>query len=98
MRVSKSGVAVSDSGKGIHRDKLSNITKSYEKGDDSKGFGLGLAIVERLCSKLDWHLEIESAPGQGTPAKLVVPQPHRNKLTEGQRHKYFILLISPTFL
>ena len=69
--VSETGVEITDTGKGIPYDKLRNIKKSYEKGDNSKGFGLGLAIVERLCAKLNWQLEIDSTPGQGTRAKLV---------------------------
>ena len=92
--VSETSVEIIDTGKGIPRHKLSNITKSYEKGDDSKGFGLGLAIVERLCRKLHWQLEVASTPGQGTKARLVIPQQdsdkvswQSDKVTEWQSYK-----------
>ncbi|MGH6623265.1 MAG: sensor histidine kinase [Burkholderiaceae bacterium] len=38
------------------------------------GEGIGLSIVKRLCELLDSSLEMESAPGQGTVVRVVLPR------------------------
>jgi CheY-like chemotaxis protein len=41
--------------------------------DRTKGMGLGLSIVQRLCRLLDIGLELQSAPKQGTRFELTLP-------------------------
>jgi CheY-like chemotaxis protein len=41
--------------------------------DRTKGLGLGLSIVKRLCTMLGIQLELQSAEGQGTCVTLKVP-------------------------
>ncbi|MBT8078014.1 MAG: response regulator [Gammaproteobacteria bacterium] len=68
---SKVHVTVRDTGSGIPAAEQQNIFEEfYQLGnperDRSKGLGLGLSIVQRLCRLLDHELDIRSAPGRGT--------------------------------
>jgi signal transduction histidine kinase len=38
------------------------------------GEGIGLSIVKRLCELLDASLELETAPGEGTTFRVVLPR------------------------
>ncbi len=64
-------VLVSDTGVGIDGSELENITHPHVSGIGSKGFGLGLAIVQRLCDRFGWRFEIESEVDRGTTAQLI---------------------------
>jgi len=64
-------VLVSDSGAGIDDSELQNIMRPHVRGTCSKGFGLGLSIVRRLCNRLGWRFEIESESYHGTTAQLI---------------------------
>jgi signal transduction histidine kinase len=66
-------VEVSDTGVGIEEDDLNNITKPAFSSSESDGFGFGLDIVNRLCSRFGWQLKIESTPGQSTKTVLIFP-------------------------
>jgi two-component system, OmpR family, phosphate regulon sensor histidine kinase PhoR len=67
------GVAVSviDRGEGIAREHLPRLTERFYRVDSARsrelgGTGLGLAIVKHILSRHRGHLEIESAPGEGS--------------------------------
>jgi signal transduction histidine kinase len=64
-------VLVSDTGIGIAGSDLDNIRQPHVRGTDSKGFGLGLSIVSRLCDRFGWRFEIESEVNRGTTAQLI---------------------------
>lgn len=62
---------VGDTGVGIaHRHQRKIFEAFYQTGnperDRSRGFGLGLAIVERLCRAVGAQVEIASVVGRGT--------------------------------
>jgi signal transduction histidine kinase len=42
-------------------------------GEPSKGEGIGLSIVKRLCELLDASLELETEPGAGTTFRVIFP-------------------------
>lgn len=72
-------LSVIDTGPGIapqHQeqifDEFYRIRASYVT--ESKGFGLGLAIVARLCQRLAIELRLESLPGRGSCFELKLPQ------------------------
>lgn len=64
-------VVVSDTGEGIAQNDLSAVTQPHVSGSGSKGFGLGLTIVKRLCDRLNWQLQIQSKIDVGTTAELI---------------------------
>jgi signal transduction histidine kinase len=64
-------VEVADTGEGIPGNKLHQIMQPYEKSSRSPGFGLGLNIVQRLCDRFNWRLEIDSQEGRGTTVRWI---------------------------
>lgn len=67
-----------DTGIGIPKEAIEDVFFEYYQlnnpsRDRSNGLGLGLAIVRRLCELMDIPLEVESAEGQGTVFRLIVP-------------------------
>ncbi|WDP90226.1 MAG: HAMP domain-containing histidine kinase [Desulfobacter sp.] len=66
IRAEKNSLAVTDTGTGIAPEQMDTVTRSHIKGEESRGFGLGLSIVSRLCSRFGWELDIRSRPGEGT--------------------------------
>jgi len=76
--VDKDRVTISDTGKGMENSKLASVKQPHVRGDDSHGFGLGLAIVSRLCKRFGWQFDIDSELGKGTRVSLVFfPQEKR---------------------
>ncbi len=69
--VDRDHITVTDTGVGIDPDQISAITKPHIKGEKSDGFGLGLSIVERLCHRFGWELDIKSQPGEGTRISIL---------------------------
>ncbi len=81
------GVALEvwDTGLGIPADKLEMIFREFYQIDNperdrSRGLGMGLAIVQRLCKLLQHPLEVRSREGSGTVFRLVVPEGDANSL------------------
>lgn len=72
-------ISVTDSGCGIPLHEQQRVFEEfYQLGnperDRTRGFGLGLAIVQRLCDLLGHPLELRSEPGMGSEFSLVVPR------------------------
>ena len=64
-------LAVADTGIGIaeeNRDKIFDRFFTVDKSHDGKngGFGLGLAVVKKICRKSGWKLSVESKKGEGS--------------------------------
>lgn len=73
-------ISVSDSGIGMTPDQLETALEPFgqispSSDDDERGTGLGLPIVKRLIEMHGGSLEIDTAPNQGTTARLVLPAP-----------------------
>jgi signal transduction histidine kinase/CheY-like chemotaxis protein len=67
-----------DSGPGIPEDQRKNIFVEFyqlasAQGGHRSGLGLGLAIVERLCSLLGHRIEMTSVVGRGSRFSILVP-------------------------
>jgi signal transduction histidine kinase len=64
---------VQDSGPGIQADELPYVFERFYKSTDSGGMGLGLAIAKKLVEAHGGTISAESAPGQGTKMRVVLP-------------------------
>ena len=66
-------IAVEDTGTGIAPDEQERVKRRFVRlGSDRDGFGLGLAIVDQAVRAMDGELRIESEPGRGTKATIVL--------------------------
>jgi signal transduction histidine kinase len=63
-------IQVEDSGQGLQTHEIQQLFRPYVRGDDSKGAGLGLSLVQRLCKRQGWQIALASQPGGGTVARL----------------------------
>ncbi|QTL37710.1 sensor histidine kinase [Pseudoalteromonas viridis] len=54
-------ITVADTGQGIAPQQLKTLFEPGAKGPDSKGMGMGLSMVKRLCEKLDIELSVSSS-------------------------------------
>lgn len=70
ITVTPNYIQITNTGSEIPPEKLSTIKEPFQKGENSKGFGLGLAIVERLCNRFGFDLDINSDAESTTTVKL----------------------------
>ena len=82
-------VEVHDRGPGLtpaHAERAAE--RFFRSGDrDSEGFGLGLSIAREVAHALGGQLEIESRPGTGTTARLVLRRAAPGGAREDGRHE-----------
>jgi heavy metal sensor kinase len=69
---------VTDDGIGIPSEALAHVFKRFYRVDGSRsreqgGAGLGLSIVESICSAHGARVEVSSAPGQGSTFRVRAP-------------------------
>lgn len=69
---------VSDTGKGIPREKQARIFKRFAQEDDTisrryGGTGLGLAIVKSLLDLMGGSIRLDSTPGEGSCFEFTLP-------------------------
>ena len=64
---------VIDDGPGMDSGELERVMQPYEKGADSPGEGLGLAICRQLAAEHGFELQAASTPGRGSRFSLLVP-------------------------
>ncbi len=66
-------IEVRDTGPGIEDCDLDRIyDRFYRRSDGNSGFGLGLAIARQVAVALGGAIEVETEPGVGTTAKLLL--------------------------
>ncbi len=71
---------ISDNGIGIAKADLEKIFQPFFRSNhiasltEIKGVGIGLSIVQRLCSLLSIELNIVSKEGVGTKVNLIIPR------------------------
>jgi signal transduction histidine kinase/HAMP domain-containing protein len=72
---------VSDTGPGIAAGEHERIFDRFYRtnGRDAEGFGLGLSIVREAVTALGGTVEIQSAPGRGTRARMKIPSAARRQ-------------------
>ena len=65
--------AVSDDGPGIPVDQQDEIFGLFDTGRDSDGTGIGLAVCERIVTRHDGEIRVESPPSEGTTFYITLP-------------------------
>ncbi len=77
QRGDKLWIEVWDTGPGIPEDKFKEIFGEFKRlnngRQDSKGLGLGLAIVDRMARQMGHEVQVLSRTGRGTCFRLIVP-------------------------
>ncbi|MHB8108439.1 MAG: PAS domain-containing hybrid sensor histidine kinase/response regulator [Syntrophorhabdaceae bacterium] len=69
-------LCVSDTGKGIHREHISQVFDPYFTTKDfgpQKGMGLGLAVCYSIVKKHGGQIELESEINKGTTFRILLP-------------------------
>ncbi len=66
-------VAVSDTGPGIPKERLTAVFEKFESIDPRKGTGLGLALVKHIIAAHGGKVWAESEPGAGSKFIFVLP-------------------------
>ncbi len=74
-------LCVSDTGIGIAEENLDRIFDRFFTVDKSHsgkngGFGLGLAVVRKLCQKANWELSVSSKLNEGTTFRVRFRENH----------------------
>jgi signal transduction histidine kinase len=72
VRLTPTELTVSDTGIGIPPQDLSRIFERRYRGAQSRGLGLGLYLVSRICRRLGWRIETHSAEGAGTTFRVLL--------------------------
>jgi signal transduction histidine kinase/HAMP domain-containing protein len=67
-------IEVEDTGVGMTAETQQHVFDRFYRGQDrdAEGFGLGLAIVRETVRTLGGHIELDSAPDQGTRVRIVL--------------------------
>lgn len=65
LRLEADRFVVQDTGDGIAEADLRQIFGRRYRDPQSRGLGLGLYLVKRICDRLGWRIEVHSAPGAG---------------------------------
>ncbi|TVS10813.1 MAG: sensor histidine kinase [Wenzhouxiangella sp.] len=74
--IDQRGVVIRDTGCGMCEEDLEHMFEPFYRGHDrsNEGYGLGLAIVRRLCNRFGWDLSAESELGVGTEIRIDFPR------------------------
>ncbi|MEL6875719.1 MAG: HAMP domain-containing sensor histidine kinase, partial [Pseudomonadota bacterium] len=63
-------IEIRDDGRGFEAGEIERLQNAGEKGAESEGNGLGLAIVQKLANRHGFQFTITSSPGAGTRATI----------------------------
>ena len=69
----EAAIEVRDTGPGIAAAEQQRIFAVFVSGDSQAGTGLGLPIARELATALGGRIELNSAPGQGSTFRLILP-------------------------
>lgn len=73
MTLNNNRVSVCDTGPGIPDNIRSKVFDPFVRSQDSlfDGMGLGLSIVQRICEKTGWKIQLESEKNKGTCIRII---------------------------
>lgn len=67
-------ISVSDTGKGIPKDKQAQVFERFQKLDEfAQGTGLGLAICQIIIKRFNGSIRLESKEGKGSTFTITLP-------------------------
>lgn len=81
LRLETDRIVVQDTGSGIVSEDLALIFEHRYRDPQSRGLGLGLYLVKRICNRLDWQIEVHSAPGAGARFDVMFSRVANENLT-----------------
>lgn len=70
VRLEADSFAIEDTGIGIGEADMTHIFQYQQRGENSKGEGIGLTLVKRICDRFGWGIRISSREGEGTRAEV----------------------------
>ena len=70
IRLGEHELGIADTGLGIPREALDKVFQRLYKGAHSKGAGIGLSLVKKICDRYGWSIALDSEEGRGTRATL----------------------------
>src|SRR5699024_6514561 len=71
--ISPACIRVSDTGCGITTEALQDIFSHRYHSRDNRRLGIGMYLVQRICARLEWQLDVHSTPGAGTQFEITLP-------------------------
>ncbi len=73
--IRRRSVVIQDTGIGMSPQDLEHAFEPFFRGSNhsDEGYGLGLALVARLCQRYDWKIVADSIDGRGTEVTIVFP-------------------------
>lgn len=71
ISIESDAVQVEDTGQGLQTPDVQQLFRPYVRGGNSKGAGLGLSLVQRLCERQGWQVILAGRVGGGTIARLL---------------------------
>ncbi|MGB0513652.1 MAG: sensor histidine kinase [Wenzhouxiangellaceae bacterium] len=76
ISIDQHSVSIRDTGCGMSETDLERVFEPFYRAHDrsNEGYGLGLAIVSRLCRRFGWPLEVDSELGSGTVFRISFPR------------------------
>lgn len=66
--------AVADNGPGIPADRQNEIFDIFDKGGESDGTGIGLAVCQQIIQRHSGDIRVESTEGEGTTFYFTIPE------------------------
>ena len=77
-------VSIKDTGCGMSESDLERMFEPFYRGHDrsNEGYGLGMAIVRRLCDRFGWQLEADSELGVGTEIRVMLKNTRFQRFAE----------------
>jgi signal transduction histidine kinase/CheY-like chemotaxis protein len=92
--------SVSDSGKGIPKEKQKSIFEAFQQDIDGVmkgGTGLGLAISDKLVGLMGGNLEVESEPGKGARFFFTLQLPPSHGTVNEKDEKLIYARLAPGY-
>jgi len=79
VHIDEHSVVIRDTGCGMSEADLERAFEPFYRAHDrsNEGYGLGLAIVSRLCRRFGWPLEVDSELGAGTVFRVNFPKANK---------------------